>query len=158
MFVCLWLNVAKSALPTCPLTCIWCFVVICVVGGRAIGVFLCAWYLCAMYVKSNSNVHTKPKEYNYFGGDLHFDQVSFFGLLRLQSRERSDDLFISLCKSYPWHDRLWINFLIVDAPCAYMDKMYIRHYVITFRIFNYQVIMKCKVTFQIRIISKLQEN
>ena len=43
--------------------------------------FLCAWYLCAVHVKSNSNVHTKPKEYNYFdilvggGGDLHFDQV-----------------------------------------------------------------------------------
>ena len=46
-------------------------------------VLLCVWYLCAVYVKSNINVHTKPKEYNYFdilvggGGDLKYDQVSF---------------------------------------------------------------------------------
>ena len=31
---CLWLPVAKSALPTHLLTCICCFVVICVIGGR----------------------------------------------------------------------------------------------------------------------------
>ena len=46
-------------------------------------VLLYVWYLCAVYVKSNINVHTKPKEYNYFdilvggGGDLKYDQVSF---------------------------------------------------------------------------------
>ena len=43
----------------------------------------CVWYLCDVYVKANINVHTQPKEYNYFdilvggGGDLKFDQVSF---------------------------------------------------------------------------------
>ena len=46
-------------------------------------VLLCVWYLYVVYVKSNPNVHTKPKEYNYFdilvggGGDLKLDQVPF---------------------------------------------------------------------------------
>ena len=88
------------------------------------GVNMC---MVSVYVKSNSNVHTKPKEYNYFdiliggGGDMQFDQVS------------SLDYFVYWVGNVPMiflfhcekaiHDTADCGFvfLIVDTPCAYVD-------------------------------------
>ena len=83
MFVCLHECLSQS-LP-CPLVCSYASVVLMwfVWLVDVLWVLLCVWYLYVVYVKSNINVHTKPKEYNYFdilvggGGDLKFDQVSF---------------------------------------------------------------------------------
>ena len=49
-YVCvsLWLPVAKSALPTCLLTCICGFDVICVIGGRAMSVIMCMVFVCCV--------------------------------------------------------------------------------------------------------------
>ena len=83
MFVCVYGCLSQS-LP-CPLVCSYASVVLMwfVWLVDVLWVLLCVWYLYVVYVKSNINVHTKPKEYNYFdiliggGGDLKFDQVSF---------------------------------------------------------------------------------
>ena len=91
MFVCLY-GCQSQSLP-CPLICSHAFVVLVwfVWLVDVLWVFSCAWYLCAVYVKSNSNVHTKPKWYGYFnisvggGGDLHFDRVSLLDYLVYRS-------------------------------------------------------------------------
>ena len=89
--------------------------------------FLSAWYLCAVYVKSNSSVHTKPKEYNYFdilfGGvrDLHFGQVSFLDYFVYRAGN-APMIFLFHCEK-AIHDTTdcGLVVLIVDAPCAYVD-------------------------------------
>ena len=108
MFVCLYGCLSQS-LP-CPLICSHAFVVLVWfvwLVDVVLWAFSYAWYLCAVYVKSNNNVHTKPKWYDYFnisvgGGGLAFWSSFVFRLLRLQIGERSDDLFVSSRKSYPW--------------------------------------------------------
>ena len=62
MFVCLYGCLSQS-LP-CPLVCSHAFVVLLwfVWLVDVLWVFLCAWYLCVVYVKSSSNDHTKPQE------------------------------------------------------------------------------------------------
>ena len=90
-------------------------------------VLLCVWYLCAVYVKSNSNVYTKHKEYDYFdmlvggGEDLQFDQISFLDYFVYRAGNAP---MISLfhCEK-AIHDTAdcGLVFSIVDAPCAYVD-------------------------------------
>ena len=94
-----------------------CFVVICVIGGRAMGI-LCAWCLCAAYVKTNSNVQTKPIEYDYFdilvggGGDLHFDPVSFLDYFVYRAENALMIVFVSLWKAI--HDTADCGLLFLE--------------------------------------------
>ena len=121
IFVCLYGCLSQS-LP-CPLVCSYASVVLMwfVWLMDVLRVLLWVWYLCAVYVKSNINVHTKPKEYNYFdilvgsGGAFKFDQNSFLDYFIYRAGD-TDDLFVSLWKSYPWHGRLWVSFF--NSRCA----------------------------------------
>ena len=90
-------------------------------------VLLCVWYLYVVYVKSNINVHTKPKEYNYFdilvgnGGDLKLDQVPFLDYF-IYRAGAGPMIFLFHCEK-AIHDTAdwWLVFFIIDAPCAYVD-------------------------------------
>ena len=106
---------------------------------------LCVWYLCAVYVKSSSNVHTKPKEYNHFdilvggGGDLQFDQVSFLDYFVYRAGN-APVIFLLHCDK-AIHDTADCGLVFFNSRCALCTcklYIYIRHYVIIFRIFNYQ--------------------
>ena len=90
-------------------------------------VLLCVWYLCAVYVKSSSNVHTKHKKYNYFdilvggGEDLQFDQVSILDYFVYRAGN-APMIYLFHCEK-AIHDTAacGLVFSIVDAPCAYVD-------------------------------------
>ena len=91
-------------------------------------VLLYVWYLCDVYVKSNSNVPTKHKEYNYFdilvggGEDLQFDQVSFLDYFVYRAWN-APMIFLFHCEKAIHVDTAdcGLVFSIVDAPCAYVD-------------------------------------
>ena len=95
MFVCLYGCLSQS-LP-CPLVFSYVSVILMwfVWLVDVPWVLLCVWYLCVVYVKSNNNVHTKPKEYNYFdilvGGEGLWSSF-VLRLLHLQSGGHPDDL------------------------------------------------------------------
>ena len=117
LYVCL-----LQSLP-CPLVCSYAYVVL-----------MCDWWTCY------------DCYYNYFdilvggGGDLKFDQVSFLDYFIYRAGD-APMIFLFRCEKVI-HDTAdcGLVFLIVDAPCAYVDEMYIRHYfyAIIFRISNYQ--------------------
>ena len=80
-----------------------------------------------MYVNSNSNVHTKHKEYNYFdilvggGEDLQVDQVSFLDYFVYRARN-APMIFLFHCEKVIRDTAdCGLVFSIVDAPCAYVD-------------------------------------
>ena len=121
MFVCL--NGCLSQSLPYPLVCSHASVVLMwfVWLVDVLWVLLCVWYLCAVYVKWNSNLHTKHKEYNYFdilvggGEDLQFDQVLFLDYFVYRAGN-SPMIFLFQWKSYPWHGRLRVSFF--NSRCA----------------------------------------
>ena len=102
-------------------------------------------FLCAVYVKSNSNVHTKHKEYNYFdilvggGEDFQFDQVSFLDYFFYRAGNAPMIfLDLSLWKNYPWHGRLRVSFFNSRCALCICGLNIYQTLCNIFRIFNYQ--------------------
>ena len=83
--------------------------------------FLCAWHLCAMYVKSSNNVQPNPKNIIISTSWLHFDHVS--SLECFVYRAGNAPMIFLFPDEKAIHDTAdcGLVFVIVDAPCAYVD-------------------------------------
>ena len=122
MSVCLYGCLSQS-LP-CPLVCSHASVVLMwfVWLVDVLWVLLRVWYLCAVNVKSNSNVHTKHNEYNYFdtlvggGEDLQFDKFSFLDYFVYRAGN-APIIFLFHCEK-AIRDTADCGLVLVNSRCA----------------------------------------